>query len=149
MHSVPTQGETVNLSYKGALSNVTSVAIGIYDANGLLRTLQSYERLIIDELTLATTDNTGNLVYVLNVAAGATSATQATTIGTLGGVYGVEPLDVSGKEGKSLPVGITPSLLTSGPAGGLTYGFQGTGRIVAQDYQGQKSWQCAPSRAFY
>jgi hypothetical protein len=148
MHSVPTQGETVNLSYKGALSNVTSVAIGIYDANGLLRTLQSYERLIIDELTLATNDDTSNLLYVLNVAAGATSATQATTIGTLGGVYGVEPLDVSGKEGKSLPVGITPSLLTSGPST-FSYGLQGTGRIVAQDYQGQKSWQCAPSRAFY
>jgi hypothetical protein len=88
------------------------------------------------------------LLYVLNVAAGATSATQATTIGTLGGINGVESLDVSGKEGKSLPVGITPSLLTSGPST-FSYGLQGTGRIVAQDYQGQKSWQCAPSRAFY
>ena len=148
MHSVPTQGETVNLSYQGAVANVTSVAVGIYDANGLLRTLQSYERLIIDELTLATNDDTSNLLYVLNVAAGATSATQATTIGTLGGINGVESLDVSGKEGKSLPVGITPSLLTSGPST-FSYGLQGTGRIVAQDYQGQKSWQCEPSRAFY
>jgi hypothetical protein len=130
------------------VANVTSVAVGIYDANGLLRTLQSYERLIIDELTLATNDDTSNLLYVLNVAAGATSATQATTIGTLGGINGVESLDVSGKEGKSLPVGITPSLLTSGPST-FSYGLQGTGRIVAQDYQGQKSWQCAPSRAFY
>lgn len=142
MRDVPIQGETVNLSLLSAsLSNTSSVAIGLYDALGKARTLAAYETLLIDDLQFSTTTTSATQTAdLLNVAAGASSVTQATLIAAFQGGSGSSTVDFTAKEGKAIPVGITPSVLAS--ASGLQVALTGTGRIVTGKTQGVRpNWR--------
>lgn len=134
MSHLVTQGENVHLALSSTAAGSTSVALGIFDANLAPRTLASFERLVIDDLQ-------GNIstgsADVLAAAAGATAAASSTLIASFNTAVG---LDFTGKEGISIPVGVTPSVLPSSSTAVLR--ISGNGRIVEGTTQGVRpNWK--------
>lgn len=128
------QGETVNLVFESFDASLSSQAIVINDADGNVRVLLPYERLIIDTLTADVAS--GITVDLLSDPEGATSTTTDNLLVSLNPDVG-EFLAM--KEGLNVPLGITPSVLADG-AGEVKFG--GVGRIIQGTTQGPNpSWQ--------
>jgi hypothetical protein len=108
----------------------------ILDANFNPRPLKSYERLIIDDLEGNISSGSADVVAA---AAGATTSSSSTLIASFNTAVGLE-LDT--KEGISLPVGITPSILPVGTGSTATIKVVGNGRIVEGTTQGPRpNWR--------
>lgn len=140
--SIAQQGETVRLAvFSGGLSATSSAAFVLYDANGIVRTLTAYERLVIDTLAFeATVASPTIAVYVLNAAVGASSATQANTIATFGSNDVVGQQITFDQEGVNCSQGITPSALAA--SGTPAVNITGTGRIINAGTQGVRpNWR--------
>lgn len=129
-----TQGENVHLALSSTAGATTSVLLGIFDANLAPRALASFERLIIDDLQGNISTGTAD---ILAAPAGTNAATSATLIASFNTAVG---LDFTGKEGISLPVGVTPSVLPS--SGTAVLRISGNGRIVEGTTQGVRpNWR--------
>ena len=150
------QGEEVSLSYSASAVPSTVASITIYDANQNARTLQPYERLILDMLAFDTeASDTTNLAYI--VAGGGSVATP--TVPASGAVPAAPVIAaftvqqgipdqgiVWPAEGESLPIGAVPYLVVPTTGTGLTGSVtvNGSGRIINGKSQGPRpNWQCA------
>ena len=104
----------------------------ILDANFNLRPLQPYERLIIDDLE---GDISGGSADVLT----STVSNSSTLIASFNAAVG---LDLTAKEGISLPVGVTPFILPVGSGSTAVIKVVGDGRIVEGKTQGPRpNWR--------
>lgn len=126
-------GEVVQLNYRSD-SNASAVEpITLYDANGNVRVLQSYERLVIDTIQFNTEANdTTDLAYVV-----ASVATPATTVPAQPVVAAFEagPIGAQGfvatGEGLAQPIAATLWLVLVGDAwAGSSVALSGIARIV-------------------
>lgn len=136
----PMMGEPVRISFVGTPSSTSSNAISIFMADGTARTLQSFERLVIDAVVA---DVSAGSVDVLNAAAGAAAATAANLLGSFNPAMG---LWSDGKEGLPCLVGVTPSLL--GSNGTNVVKLSGEARIVEGTTQGVRpAWRESLTRA--
>lgn len=123
------QGETVNL---GLVANPAStiVPLGIFDANGGVRTLAAYERLLIDALEGTTTTGTVDIATSSTVASSTLIASFNTAVG----------LDLDSGEGYSVPVGVTPSVIAGTSTAVVK--ISGVGRIINGSTQGVRpAWR--------
>ena len=127
-------GENVHLAYVGTPSSTSSAGISILDANGNARTLQSYERLVIDDLVC---DIASGSVDLLNAAAGAAATSSTNLLTSFNTTVGLWTTD---KEGMACLAGTVPSLLSSN--GTASVKLSGSGRIVEAGTQGVRpSWK--------
>lgn len=134
MHPNQMMGENVRVAYAGTPSSTSSAAVVLYDANGNVRTLQSYERLLIDDLVC---DVASGSVDLLNAAATASATTSANLLTSFNAAVGEYHTD---KEGLAVEIGVTPSLLSS--SGTASVKLSGTGRIVEGTTQGVRpNWR--------
>lgn len=134
--NLQTQGENVHLALSSTAAAVVSAALVILDANFVPRPLRTYERLIIDDLEASISAGSAD---VLAAAAGTTSTASSTLIAGFNAAVG---LDLTAKEGISLPVGITPSVLPVGSGSTAILKVAGSGRIVEGTTQGPRpSWR--------
>lgn len=135
-HNLTTQGENVHLSLVSTAAAAASAALVILDANFAPRPLKSYERLIIDDVEGNTS---AGIVSILIAPAGTVLPFTSTLIASFNTAVGLA-LDV--KEGISLPVGVTPTVLPEGSASTANIRISGNGRIVEGTTQGpQPNWQ--------
>lgn len=135
-HNLQTQGENVHLSFVSTAAAAASAVMTILDANFAARPLKTYERLIVDDLEGNT--SAGN-ISILIAPAGTTLPVTSTLIASFNTAVGLA-LDV--KEGISLPVGVTPTVLPEGSASTANIRVSGNGRIVEGTTQGlQPNWQ--------
>lgn len=119
MHGNPIQGETVNLGLVSSSAGAAAVLVGIFDANGLSRPLLSTERLLIDTLQ-------GNVsAGIADVTAGSTAVVSSTIIASFTVNQG---LDITAKEGWSLPVGVSAYVTASTSTASLR--VTGQGRVI-------------------
>jgi hypothetical protein len=120
MSNRPYQGENVHLTFSSTAAAATPSPLTVLDANMKLRTLLSTERLVIDDLQ-------GNLSSgSADIIAGSTG-NASTLIASFNTAVG---LDLTAKEGVSLPVGVVPNLLPVGSGSTAVIKVAGNGRIV-------------------
>lgn len=133
----PFQGENVHLTFSSTAAAATASPMTILGANMTPRTLQSYERLVIDDLQ-------GNVsAGSADVIAGSTGNV-STLIGSFNTTVG---LDLTTKEGISLPVGVLPNILPVGTGSTALIKVTGNGRIVEGTTQGVRpNWREATVR---
>jgi hypothetical protein len=125
------QGDTVSFAALITLSNY--VPLTLLDANRNVRTLQSYERFILDSLVVDG-DQQGIVQVVSNTNNTSASNPPVISVDTSNTSNPVALFIPS--EGISFPVGVTPYI--TGEAGGWA---TGTGRIVAQTQVGRQNWR--------
>lgn len=125
-YNLENQGENVHLAFSSTAGGTGPQAMTLLNANLEGRTLQSYERLIIDDLQ-------GNIsAGQVDVIAGSTS--NVSTL--LGSCNPSDGLIVDTKEGVSLPVGVLPWVAPLGSASTAIIHVTGNGRIVEGKTQG-------------
>lgn len=135
-YNLAMQGENVHLAFVSTAAAAASAAMTILDANFNPRSLQVYERLIIDDLE---GNVSSGIIDVLIAPAGTIVPATSTLIASFNAAVGLA-LDV--KEGISLPVGITPSILPEASGSTATIRVSGNGRIVEGTTQGPRpNWQ--------
>jgi hypothetical protein len=136
MLNLPMQGENVHLTFVSTAAAVAAAPMVLYDANFNPRPLKSYERLIIDDLEGNTS---AGIVDILTASTGTTAPAGSTLIASFNTAVGLA-LDV--KEGISLPLGVTPTILPEGTASTANIRVSGNGRIVEGTTQGVRpNWQ--------
>lgn len=133
------QGETVRISFYD-FAYPLSVSISLYDAQNRVRSLAPFERLVIDRLeTLNVNLWDSTLVpysFVLLTPGGDNQVLGSTMLAALG------PSNHSlrsTKEGVSVPLGITPSVLTADA--GTFVAMTGDGRVVAESLNNPPTWK--------
>lgn len=125
-------GENVLLTFNSTATSTVSSPMTLLDANMNPRTLQSFERLIIDVLEGTITTGTADII------AGSTS-NASTLLGSMNTAVGLE---LTAKEGISLPVGVLPQVLPIGTGSTATIKVTGQGRIVEGTTQGVRpNWR--------
>lgn len=128
------QGENVRISLKTSTASTSSVAVQLFDPNGNLRPLASYERLSIDSLVADVPS--GITADLLDSPGGTSTDTQAVILFSFSATA---PEFHTDKEGMDVSTGVTPSLLTSGAG---TVKLTGVGRIINATTQGVRpSWR--------
>ncbi len=139
------QGEAVSFAYDGQPA-AAGVAIVIYDANDNPRPLQSFERLIIDEISyVGQAADTTNLVYV--VSGTAVPSAIPTDVGQVVAAFSAaQGIGNQGEvflgEGEALPLGYNLyGLLVGNAWSGLNTSFSGSGRIVQSTQGVHPTWQ--------
>lgn len=128
------QGETVNFQFSSADAS-TAAAVGIFNADGGVRTLGANERLIVDTLqgSLAAAVLTLNIFADANAGGTVGSGERVAVFGPGNNFF------EANEEGYGLPVGIGLSAKASG-AGQVD--VTGSGRIVKGKSEGQRpSWR--------
>jgi hypothetical protein len=135
MRNMILPGENVHVGFVGSnVSSTSSAAVVLTDANGAIRTLQSFERLVIDDLIC---DVSAGSVDLINAAAGSAAAVSSTLLASFNTTVGQWE---TAKEGMSCAVGVVPSLLSSN--GNNTVKLAGSGRIVEATTQGVRpNWK--------
>lgn len=132
VHNLTTQGENVHLTFNSTAAVASAALMTILDGNFNPRPLQTYERLIVDDLE---GDISGGSADVLT----SSTSNSSTLIASFNAAVG---LDVTAKEGISLPVGVTPFVLPVGSGSTATIKVSGSARIVEGTTQGPRpNWQ--------
>jgi hypothetical protein len=130
------QGEEVYFSLEVIFSVLPYIPIEFFDANAVPRTLQSYERFILDSFVV---DGDAQAEIFLMGNLNAASSTNFPVIAFFGSERPfLTPIEIPG-EGISFPPGFTPVIraIPQNSGGFIT----GTGRIVAQTYPGRQIWR--------
>lgn len=129
------QGENVKITYVGA-PGAEAVAVLLYDANDAVRTLHSYERLVIDEIQFNTeATDASNLAFLIEAAV-APTAPPAAGLGVVASFSITPNIGSQGQvfpgEGFACHIGNTLFLLDDGNGwSGSEVSLVGAGRIVA------------------
>lgn len=132
------QGENVFISYFNGSQGSSTSTMSLFDANWKPRVLQSFERLIVDDLW-GGPSSSGQL-YITDLPSGQAIGSLASSTILAQAVGGFANLEITAKEGISMPVGVIPSVILSGSAQIVC--VQGTGRIVEGSTQGVRpNWQ--------
>jgi hypothetical protein len=109
-------------------------SVALYDINGVARTLQAYERLIIDRLTLNAATGAGLVtLYSDDNSGGTVDAGER-----IAEWNDAVTLFSGGPEGYACGQGITPKVLAA-TAGQVS--VNGVGRIVATSQTGRPTWR--------
>lgn len=121
------QGQTVNLGLVANPASTAAVNLGIFDSNGAVRTLQPWERLLIDALEGTVTTGTVDIATTSTVASSTLIASFNTAVG----------LDLDSGEGYSCPIGLTPFVLAGTSTAVVK--ISGVGRIINGSTQGVRA----------
>ena len=153
--SIQTVGETVRLGFSGSIPSAGTTALLLYDINGVIRALQVYERLVLDGFTVAAslTNNTPDIVYVLNQPGGSVAAVDAAHVlaaaaleannnsgGPGNNAGSATSFSFAPQEGLNVGIGIIPSLISL--YGSDSYNVIISARVVnAGTSVGRPSWR--------
>ena len=127
------QGENVSLGWTGKPSTEVAETIVVYDSNGNVRTLQPWERLVVDVLIFDTqATDTMNLAYVTY---GTVAPTILPTVAVVASFTANQGIPGQGAafpgEGYNIPTGNNLYLLLVGDAwNGAQTSITGTARII-------------------
>lgn len=126
-------GDYVGIEFNSADAS-TAAAITLKDADQVTRTLQPYERLLIDEVTAVLAAGvTGDLFDDKNANGNVDAGERIMALGALNSRFD------GGHEGYSVSLGSTPKVKTSGAG---VVNLTGTGRIIIGQSQGiRPKWQ--------
>lgn len=129
-------GEAVSIEFESADAS-TAALVTLKDANLVTRTLQLYERLIVDTLEANVASAAGTVDVFADIDGdGAVDPNELIATFNAGSVT----IFSGGPSGFSIPLALTPKVLAA--AGGAIE-ISGTGRIVAQTQGQRPSWQCS------
>jgi hypothetical protein len=135
MGSIARKGEAVRLSLDTADASVTPIPVIVHDANGNVRPIRPWERLVIDTAN-CNIDAAASRAALLDPGAGDTS-TSGMLLGSWNIYNGQFPMD---DEGLSVSVGTTPTI-SAEAAGGVH--FIASARVVNGRTQGVRpNYQC-------
>lgn len=124
-YNLQSQGENVHLTFVSTAAAAIASPMVILDANMSPRPLKTFERLVIDDLEGTT--SAGTVSVIATSSTGATAPTSTTLLASFNTSIG---LDMDTKEGISITIGVTPSVLPEGTASTAVIRVVGNGRIV-------------------
>ena len=113
-------GDNVHVSYSATASTVAAAQMVITDANGQIRTIKSYERLVLNDLS---GDVSAGHVEVCN----SSTLSSSTLIGSFG--QNGNPWMTDG-EGYSMPIGLIPWVINNGTSSTAAINISGSGRLM-------------------
>jgi hypothetical protein len=127
------QGEQVRFSASvTSTAALSGTALVMSDQNGLTRTLQSYERLLLDDINADCPANTS--VDIVDPGGSVVNPLLASLTSATG-------LAIFEGEGLSVSAGSVPTISVSAAG---TFKVTGTGRVINAGTQGMRpNWQCS------
>ena len=130
----PMMGDPVQVGFSSTATTTTPQQMVITDANGQVRTLKSYERLLLHSLIGDVSAGHAELCNSSTLA----SSTLIASFGPNNGEWHSEG------EGYSMPVGVVPWIIPNGSSSTASLNISGTGNIVEGTTQGTRpSWQAS------